>query len=130
MRTFVRRLAPALFVCAPSMVLGLAGSGCGQTDEPYKPIPAFSGRKASLPPVPTLPAKAINCIGPLGFFKLCDVPQSHGADIRFIGRDRQLRYFFRVVAKITIGSQPNIVLFIELFVLTHGFATDQDIDGR
>ncbi len=57
MRTFVRRVAPTLFVCAVPLVL--AASGCGQTDEPYKPVPAFSGRKANLPAVPTLPTKAI-----------------------------------------------------------------------
>jgi len=59
MRTFVRRVVPALFVCVPSMVFGVLGAGCGQTDEPYKAVPAFSGRKASLPAVPTLPTKAI-----------------------------------------------------------------------
>src|SRR5262245_65148863 len=32
--------------------------GCGGEEEPYKPKPAVSGRKASLPGVPTLPAKA------------------------------------------------------------------------
>jgi len=34
-------------------------SGCGQTDEPYKPAPAYSGRKANIPAVPTLPSKPI-----------------------------------------------------------------------
>jgi hypothetical protein len=33
--------------------------GCGPTDEPYKPQPAFSGRKANLPAVPSLPNKPI-----------------------------------------------------------------------
>jgi len=32
---------------------------CGQTEDPYKPQPAFSGSKPSLPPVPTLPNKPI-----------------------------------------------------------------------
>jgi hypothetical protein len=59
MRTFVRRLAPALFVCTAPLAFAALGAGCGQTDEPYKPIPAFSGRKANLPAVPTLPSKAI-----------------------------------------------------------------------
>jgi hypothetical protein len=34
--------------------LPLAGTGCNGNDEPYKPQPAFSGRKASLPTPPTL----------------------------------------------------------------------------
>jgi hypothetical protein len=57
MRTFVRRVAPTLVVCAVPLVV--AASGCGQNDEPYKPVPAFSGRKANLPAVPTLPTKSI-----------------------------------------------------------------------
>jgi hypothetical protein len=59
MRTYVRRVAPSLFVCAVPLVVAVLGSGCGQTDEPYKATPAFSGRRANLPAVPTLPAKAI-----------------------------------------------------------------------
>jgi hypothetical protein len=46
-------------VCAVPLLLAAAVPGCGQTDEPYKAVPAFSGRKANLPAVPTLPAKAI-----------------------------------------------------------------------
>ena len=57
--TSVRRAAPPFVVCALPLLLAAAASGCGQTDEPYKPAPAFSGRKANLPAVPTLPAKAI-----------------------------------------------------------------------
>src|SRR4051812_13872971 len=59
MRTFVRRAAPALLVCTAPLTLAALASGCGQNDEPYKPAPAFSGRKANLPAVPTLPTKAI-----------------------------------------------------------------------
>jgi len=59
MRTSVGRAARALFVCAAPVVLLAALPGCGQTEEPYKPVPAFSGRKASLPAVPTLPNKPI-----------------------------------------------------------------------
>jgi hypothetical protein len=59
MRTFVRRVAPASFVCTASLALAALASGCGQNDEPYKPAPAYSGRRASLPGVPTLPTKAI-----------------------------------------------------------------------
>jgi hypothetical protein len=33
--------------------------GCSQPDEPYKPIPAYSGKAASVPAVPTLPNKPI-----------------------------------------------------------------------
>ena len=59
MRTFVRRVAPSLFVCAVPLAFAALVAGCGQTDEPYKAAPAFSGRKANLPAVPTLPSKAI-----------------------------------------------------------------------
>jgi hypothetical protein len=59
MRTSVGRPVRALFVCAAPVVILAALPGCGQTEEPYKPIPAFSGRKASLPAVPTLPNKPI-----------------------------------------------------------------------
>jgi hypothetical protein len=56
MRTSVGRAARALFVCAVPVVL-LAG--CGQTEEPYKAAAAYSGRKAALPAVPTLPNKPV-----------------------------------------------------------------------
>jgi hypothetical protein len=59
MRISVGRAARALFVCAAPVALLAALPGCGQTEEPYKVIPAFSGRKASLPAVPTLPTKPI-----------------------------------------------------------------------
>ena len=59
MRTFVRRVAPSLLVCAVPVAFAALVAGCGQTDEPYKPAPAFSGRKANLPAVPTLPTKPI-----------------------------------------------------------------------
>ena len=58
MRTFVRRVAP-LFVCAAPFAFAALALGCSQTDEAYKAVPAFSGRRASLPAVPTLPTKAI-----------------------------------------------------------------------
>jgi len=35
------------------------GAGCSSNDEPYKVVPAFSGRKANLPGVPTLPSLPI-----------------------------------------------------------------------
>jgi hypothetical protein len=44
------------------LALGTMGFGavaCGNNDEPYKPTPAFSGRKASMPPVPQLPTSPI-----------------------------------------------------------------------
>jgi hypothetical protein len=59
MRTCVGRASLGFFVCALPLALVVALPGCGQPDEPYKPIPAFSGRKANVPAVPTLPAKAI-----------------------------------------------------------------------
>jgi hypothetical protein len=38
----------------------LAGAlGCGGNDEPYKVSPAWSGKKANLPPVPQLPTSPI-----------------------------------------------------------------------
>ncbi|HEY2515302.1 MAG TPA: hypothetical protein VGI39_30755 [Polyangiaceae bacterium] len=51
------RLVPwsSSVVCAllvSSSLLSL--TGCNTNEEPYKPMPAFSGRKPSLPPVPTL----------------------------------------------------------------------------
>jgi hypothetical protein len=59
MRTFVRCSRATLIALA---VPALAGSlaACGQTEEPYKPQPAYSGnRKAALPAVPSLPNKPI-----------------------------------------------------------------------
>ncbi len=35
--------------------LVVAASACSSNSDPYKPVPAWSGRKASVPPVPTLP---------------------------------------------------------------------------
>jgi len=58
MRTFVRCSRATLIALAIPALAGLLAA-CGQTDEPYKPQPAYSGRKASLPAVPTLPNKAI-----------------------------------------------------------------------
>ena len=44
----------------PLLALALAASaGCSGNDEPYKAAPAWSGRKASLPPVPQLPTTPI-----------------------------------------------------------------------
>src|SRR5271154_2905199 len=37
-----------------AVVLAAASSGCNTNEEPYKPIPAFTGRKPNMPPVPTL----------------------------------------------------------------------------
>jgi len=34
-------------------------AGCGGNDEPYKPLPAWSGRKASVPPPPQLPSTPV-----------------------------------------------------------------------
>jgi hypothetical protein len=39
--------------------LGAAGLGCGGNDEPYKVSPAWSGKKANLPPVPQLPTSPV-----------------------------------------------------------------------
>ena len=73
MSTRVRAVAPAISVTRHGLrpacgsviawvvplALAAVFAGCGQNDEPYKPMPAFSGRKANLPAVPTLPTKAI-----------------------------------------------------------------------
>ena len=42
-----------LVTCAAQAV------GCGNNDEPYKPLPAWSGRKASIPAPPQLPTTPI-----------------------------------------------------------------------
>ncbi len=45
-----------------ALALGLAGivaSGCGDDNEKYKATPAYSGKKANLPPVPQLPTDPI-----------------------------------------------------------------------
>ena len=56
----VRRAAAKLVLSAvPIALVGTLGAGCTQPDEPYKAIPAYSGRKAALPAVPTLPSKPI-----------------------------------------------------------------------
>jgi hypothetical protein len=53
------RLAPlssavaALLLVSALPGVGLLG-GCNTNDEPYKPLPAYSGRKVQLSPVPTL----------------------------------------------------------------------------
>ncbi|MFO0759882.1 MAG: hypothetical protein U0359_25580 [Byssovorax sp.] len=47
------RFAAPLFFAAVS----LGSLGCGGEEQPYTPKPAVSGKKASLPSVPTLPSK-------------------------------------------------------------------------
>lgn len=44
-------------VCAALAVAALAAQGCQPEEKPYEALPAFSGAKASLPAVPTLPNK-------------------------------------------------------------------------
>lgn len=44
-------------VFALASVAGSATLGCGPSEEPYKAKPAVSGKKASMPAVPTLPQK-------------------------------------------------------------------------
>jgi hypothetical protein len=48
------RIALAIVLAS---VAGSALIGCGPAEEPYKAKPAYSGKKASLPAVPTLPQK-------------------------------------------------------------------------
>jgi hypothetical protein len=40
-------------------LLAVVASGCGGDDNPYKPQPAWSGKKASIPAPPTLPSTPI-----------------------------------------------------------------------
>jgi hypothetical protein len=55
----MRKSLAVLALVATSVGLAGALPACGGNDEPYKPVPAFSGRKASLPSVPTLPSTPI-----------------------------------------------------------------------
>jgi hypothetical protein len=47
-----------LALAAAAAVLSTLSVGCGNDDQPYTPRPAVSGKKPSLPAVPTLPTKA------------------------------------------------------------------------
>jgi len=53
-----RRGLAVLLVAASGGLLALAPA-CGNEENAYKPVPAWSGRKASLPSVPTLPSTPI-----------------------------------------------------------------------
>ena len=44
-------------VVLAAVTLSAAAAGCGPEEEPYKARPAVSGKKATLPGVPTLPQK-------------------------------------------------------------------------
>jgi len=59
MSIFVRHTRAALVALSGAVVLSTPLAGCSQSEEPYKPLPAYSGRKAQLPAVPTLPNKPI-----------------------------------------------------------------------
>ena len=59
MRTSVGCAARALCVVAAPIALLAVLPDCSPNEEPYKPAPAYSGRKAALPGVPTLPNKPI-----------------------------------------------------------------------
>jgi hypothetical protein len=50
----IRRLAFVLAALPLPLVLGVAACG-GNSDEPYKPTPAWSGKKPNMPAPPTLP---------------------------------------------------------------------------
>ena len=54
MHTLARHALRTLGIAA----LLAAAAGCGGDDNPYKPQPAWSGKKASLPAPPTLPSHA------------------------------------------------------------------------
>jgi hypothetical protein len=51
-----QRLSTLALLAAPALLIALA-PGCGSKHEEYKAKPAFSGKPATLPPVPTLPKK-------------------------------------------------------------------------
>ncbi len=67
-----KRIA-AVLVMASVGVVGLV-PGCGGNEDTYKPVPAWSGRKASLPSVPSLP----------------NTPIKNGADYTIYGSIHQL----------------------------------------
>lgn len=46
-------------VCAALVLSAVSMLGCGNSEEPYKAAPAWSGRKASLPSIPSLPTTPI-----------------------------------------------------------------------
>ncbi len=48
-----------------ALLLILASTACSGNDDPYKPTPAWSGKKANVPSVPSLPSSPIK--GPDGF---------------------------------------------------------------
>ena len=50
----MRRVALLLLVASSGVVSLLPG--CSGNDDPYKPVPAWSGRKANMPAVPSLPS--------------------------------------------------------------------------
>ncbi len=49
----MNKVVPLLLVASTGFALAL---GCSGNDDPYKPTPAWSGKKANIPPVPALPA--------------------------------------------------------------------------
>lgn len=53
-----KRAIAAVLVMTSVGAVGLL-PGCGNNEDTYKPVPAWSGRKASLPSVPTLPSTPI-----------------------------------------------------------------------
>jgi hypothetical protein len=50
----MNKLVPLLLVASSGFASTLPG--CNGNDDPYKPVPAWSGKKANLPAVPALPA--------------------------------------------------------------------------
>ena len=51
----MRKVAAFAGLVVASCTLAAMLPGCNSNEDPYKPTPAWSGRKASLPPVPALP---------------------------------------------------------------------------
>jgi len=56
MHTFARHALRQLGTVSLLGVLGFPSTGCGGNDNPYTPLPAWSGKRANLPAPPTLPS--------------------------------------------------------------------------
>ncbi len=59
MTTFAKHALCTLAVPATLAALAIASSGCGGDENPYKPQPAWSGKRASLPAPASLPTTPI-----------------------------------------------------------------------
>ena len=51
----MKKVALLLIPCSVALAAAASSFGCNSNADPYKPVPAWSGRKANVPSVPTLP---------------------------------------------------------------------------